>query len=98
MLDSQFGEAKQSKAAKNWLLAFESDIQTQAQMQLFHRCNFAYKHKQMYCGSAQSHSDTHILGSGLMCMFCYACVRTEREEIKAALSVCLQPTLLKRIA
>lgn len=56
MLDSQFGEAKQSKAAKNWLLAFESDIQTQAQMQLFHRCNFAYKHKQMYCAVTLWHT------------------------------------------
>lgn len=31
-------------------------------------------------------------------LLCFACVRTEQEEIKAALSVCLQPTLLKRIA
>lgn len=31
-------------------------------------------------------------------LLCFAFVRTEQEEIKAVLSVFLQPTLLKRIA
>lgn len=35
---------------------------------------------------------------GVYILLCFACVRTEQEEIKAALPVCLQPTLLKRIA
>lgn len=35
---------------------------------------------------------------GVYILLCFAFVRTEQEEIKAALLVCLQPTLLKRIA
>lgn len=35
---------------------------------------------------------------GVYILLCFASVRKEQEEIKAALSVCLQPTLLKRIA